>query len=294
MTMASKFANNTKWILLRVTALKLKSEIYQFRVRVGDYNPKALNSKGSGVTRQAVLGGRMEEISEELMSIGDLSLSQPESSYLKAASFDRYLKSFVNKNNTSSYKDDGISRLMPDQYVKARVNPEIHYYAKLIPKYQRTAGLFSIAIYVISTSSALLATLQYELWIPLIVAVTSSLQSVLEFHQYQGRVAKSNSSMLQLQNMRVWWRSLSPVEKASRISLRRLVFSTESILESEFLTWMQLMKNAASSTQDKKRLKKSNEDDEDEEEEDNHSKGGRDKDKGQGDSNKAMSQYPSK
>merc|ERR1712187_1084041 len=99
--------------------------------------------------------------------------------------------------------------------------------------------------------------------LPLMVALTSSIQSAVSFAQLAPRIWNLNASVLALKNLRVWWQSLSMVQMRLPVNKNHLVTVTESTVDAEVSCWMKSM-IVQSAPQ--------NDDDDDESEEPGHGK----------------------
>merc|ERR1712151_1044820 len=83
-----------------------------------------------------------------------------------------------------------------------------------------------------------LVLMQLSLLVPLVVALTTSIQSATNFAQLAPRIRNLNASVLALKNLRIWWQSLSMVQMRLPVNKDHLVTVTESTVDSEVSCWM--------------------------------------------------------
>eukprot|EP00163_Fabomonas_tropica_P028291 TRINITY_DN5729_c0_g1_i1.p1 TRINITY_DN5729_c0_g1~~TRINITY_DN5729_c0_g1_i1.p1 ORF type:complete len:1177 (+),score=355.56 TRINITY_DN5729_c0_g1_i1:530-3532(+) len=232
---ANRFQAGSKWLLLRASAEKVKREIYRFRVRVGEY---ASSPDPKQDSRLIAMAKALDAIRMQLVK------SEVNQSALKPVSRTRVE---LYKEEVKSHPDDNrYSLMMPDDYYYWRVFTELSYYRKRTPMLEKELRRFQWSIYILTGGSALLGTFGVELWIAVVTAFTTTLTALLEYHQVQGRLMRYNMTVAQLENVQIWWHSLSAVEKASPVRMQYLVDTTESILESEMATWLSAQKAAES------------------------------------------------
>merc|ERR1719226_320778 len=80
-----------------------------------------------------------------------------------------------------------------------------------------------------------------NLLVPLVVVLTTSIQSAVSFAQLAPRIRNLNASVLALKNLRVWWQSLSMVQMRLPVNKNHLVTVAESTVDAEVSCWMKSM-----------------------------------------------------
>eukprot|EP00927_Polykrikos_kofoidii_P050174 TRINITY_DN44099_c0_g1_i1.p1 TRINITY_DN44099_c0_g1~~TRINITY_DN44099_c0_g1_i1.p1 ORF type:complete len:852 (+),score=139.59 TRINITY_DN44099_c0_g1_i1:98-2557(+) len=129
--------------------------------------------------------------------------------------------------------DDGISILSAEQYIAVRVQPMLSDFKRRAPWLNRALCCAQSLTVLLTTMNAALATLQGQAWIPVVVSVISSLQSLMDFHLIQARLQAVNKAAKTLQNLLIWWEGLSLVEKRYPENKENLVQTCESVVSAE-------------------------------------------------------------
>eukprot|EP01137_Pigoraptor_chileana_P026216 Opistho-2@96860 len=135
-------------------------------------------------------------------------------------------------------------RLVPDNYVKNRLQPALVYYARKTPSAVSRLRFFHALIYIASAASSLMAALSEQLWIPIATVMSATFQAHIEASQMQFKVVQKNRAAMELDNIRMWWQSLTPVERASPEQISNLVQTTENVIEATMGSWFAHMRAA--------------------------------------------------
>ena len=85
-----------------------------------------------------------------------------------------------------------------------------------------------IIILLATAFNAILAFAEQTIWMPVIVAVTSSAQAYNDFERFGPQLAVANNALTKLENLRVWWESLSLKERRNILNREYLVAVTEA------------------------------------------------------------------
>jgi len=141
-------------------------------------------------------------------------------------------------------EDDGYSDLTPDRYIKFRLDDQLAYYRRRAVKWDRELKVCQSLAIIATGLGALLAAVQFELWLPLATAVGAAFGLYLEYMQVVNTLTKYNQAATNLEDVKQWWTALSESEKKQAESFNKLVEATEQILESEHESWVQHMHNA--------------------------------------------------
>jgi len=130
-------------------------------------------------------------------------------------------------------RDDGISFIVAEDYVKFRLEPIIREMERQQPSLSRSYyGLHTI-LFILTTMSALLALLELDCWIPVVVAVSSAVATAMDYTAVQARLLNASQVLMALKNLLIWWESLSMVQKRLPINKATLVESAETAIEQE-------------------------------------------------------------
>ena len=124
--------------------------------------------------------------------------------------------------------------LSSEEYIERRVQV---YRKKLEDKMKFENWLLrvlQILAIVLSALTAILSSLTYQVWNPLVLAFVAAIESVVEFRCMEKRIETANVTYIQLQKTLSWWRSLSTVGQTLPRNKTRLVTECENtILERE-------------------------------------------------------------
>jgi hypothetical protein len=240
-TVANKFKQGNKWLLLRSGAESIKREIYRYRARAGDYkgiSPRATPAADGTPqppppTPEQVLAQRLQDITQQAMrtEVNSSSLIP----YPKDKDFPPYVK----------YSgDDGFSVLTPDRYIEVRLADQLSYYKGSAVKHERKLKLIQWSIYIIGGLGTLLAALNQQVWIAVTTALATALATYLSYQQTETTVTKYNQAATDLDNVKSWWTALPADQQAKQDNVDTLVKHTEDVLQSELDGWVQQMQNA--------------------------------------------------
>lgn len=229
LSVASRFKQGNKWLLLRAAAELLKQEIFRYRTRAKYYNNVA----------QETLAKRLSDINGRLMSTD-----------VNTSSLKTYSGSLPPKMGGAKGVDDGFSQLSPEKYLEVRLGDQLCYFTeKKIPPMELTLRLLNWSIFIIGGISTLLAALGQSIWITITTSFITSLSAYLAYRQTENRLVKYNRTAANLSNIKIWWNGLSAEDQSKQANIDILVDNTEQVLQSEINNWVQQMLNALAGLQ---------------------------------------------
>jgi hypothetical protein len=136
--------------------------------------------------------------------------------------------------------DDGTSNISAELYMVYRLMPAIDRLNATIPKLESSYNMGQGLILFATLAASILGLLGLHLWMPCISALAASVASSASFDQSAARLVGANNSLKQLKNVRIWWQSLSMVEKRFSVHHKEhLVESTEDAIDAELSAWTQ-------------------------------------------------------
>jgi hypothetical protein len=243
----SRLNPGNKWVLLRSSAEAIKRAIYLYRTRPVTYPKTTLGMDGQEppsritleeekqeqATREAELNSRIQFITSQLMQ-SDVNMAA-----LPPYGADKRIP----PENTVHPDDNGLSPLTPENYIKQRLNDQVTWYKKKTVQKERYLRLYQAVILAIGGLGTFLAAIRQELWVALTTSIATALATFLQTHQVENTLVQYNQTATNLENVRSWWLSLQPEEQARRENVERLVRTTEMILETETIGWMQQMQD---------------------------------------------------
>ena len=250
---AGRFTPGNKWILLRASAEAIKREIYRYRTGTGDYQKEAgpsapsvpMPQSPSQVKKSAVSSARPkpklspQEIFTEKITDISRHLMQTE---INMSALRPYNGPIPPKMYGAEAKDDGYSKLTPDRYIAIRIGDQLGYFRSKTNALAKDLTRFYWLIFLAGGLGTLLAALGFEPVVALTAAIAAAFASYLEYRQVEYTLTKYNQTASNLNNAQLLWVGL-PEEKHSE-NFSQLVTTTEQILETENMGWVQQMHDA--------------------------------------------------
>jgi hypothetical protein len=231
------FKYGNKWVMLRNAAEEIKSEIYQYRTRVGNYkeNKDSSNDQQKPLKPEEKLSQQIEIINNQLMT-SEVGLS----------SLSKYEGKLPPKMYGAAENDDGFTILDPDKYVSIRIDDQINYYQGKTGKIYKNLQILQWLIFIAGGIGTFIAALGFELWVALTSTIVSVFTIYLQYNQIENTLIKYNQALTQLNNIKTWWSILSDAERKDPLNIDKLVNATESTLVTEHQTWLKNIKDAVS------------------------------------------------
>ena len=123
-------------------------------------------------------------------------------------------------------KDDGLSPLSAETYVRIRLLPMAASYAKKAPGLATAVHVSAVLGVVLSVASSALSTFDLSVFIPAALAVSGAVTAWTSYQQIDLRLLQTNAALGRL-NLLVWWEGLTMIEKRVPSHKETLVKSTE-------------------------------------------------------------------
>ncbi len=222
-----------KWVTLRNSREALKQEIYRYRTHTGIYEEKSTVEDPSQAQKSAEqkLIEQVKIITQRLMQT-EVSLSAPPS----------YIAPRIPKLGATD-EDDGFSDLTATRYIRFRLDDQLSFYRRRAAGLDRKLKICQTLVIIASGTAALLAAIQFELWLPLATALGAAFALYLEYMQVANTLTRYNQAATSLEDVKQWWMAEPESEKQQPESFSKLVEATEKILEGEHESWIQNMHN---------------------------------------------------
>jgi len=134
-------------------------------------------------------------------------------------------------------RDDGIGLVTAEDYIHFRFLPMLQYYNFRSQQLSNLTQNLQIATFLGTAVVAGAGALDYEHWVPLIVAFISFMNGILEFENFPSQLRNVNQCLESLTNLRLWWQSLSMVERRMPRNKDILVQGTEMTADAEISAW---------------------------------------------------------
>jgi hypothetical protein len=225
---AIRFNQGISWIMLRTSAEAIKKELFCYRMKVADYS----NANTKTESRDMRLARKIKLISKRLME------TQVNQTGLEA------YKGPLPPAYGTDQADDGFSDLIPEQYLKWRVENQFNYYQKKSYLLSKELQHFQWLVYILGGLGTLLAAFGFDVWIAVSSALAAAFTGFLEFKRVETNVIACNLSAADLYDIRIWWNAMSPNAQAQQENIELLVASTERVLQTENAGWLQEMREA--------------------------------------------------
>jgi len=233
----SLFNAKSRWQQLRSHASRLQNIIWQYRARIGSFDPENLSRSHSP---ESVLVQEVNHWRDELMAGANL----------KASSFKQHHDKSVYKHfqyegagelksadSDEDQPDDHHSPVQPQRYIELRVKPTIRFYQDRIPQYARAGYVFKGVVLLLGVAASVLANMRVSLGVNIVTSLGAVITSWNEFADSFRKVERYSRTVVSLEKLLAWWDSLSGVEKVSRQNISQLILASESIIAEEQLAW---------------------------------------------------------
>lgn len=137
-------------------------------------------------------------------------------------------------------RDDGFGLIAAEDYEYFRLLPLIQYYNHRAPQLCRIVNVLQCATFFFTAVITAAPALGQEIWVPFFVNVIAAIQSMSDFEHFSSQLTNVNGALEKTKNLRVWWQSLSMVERRMLQNKDILVSGTESAMDAEICSWKKL------------------------------------------------------
>jgi len=182
------------------------------------------------------------------MNSGDLQLSGL-SRYYSPSVYKHH--QFPESGSLGPEGDDHYSPVQPHRYIELRILPSIAFYEQRTPWVSCQRNSIKILLLSCALAATLLARYKLAIWVLGITSGSAALTSWQEYTDVSRKVERYTHAAFELQNVLLWWKSLSEVEKASKSTIAQLIHSAEGIISEERLAWVSTAGQTPTSAGDK-------------------------------------------
>ena len=242
LTLLKGFNPHIKAAGLEYSAAAIKSEIYRWRTRTGEY--ARLWGEDELRTRKRF----QSQVSHLSAGIGNAEMSQRGGVTSGYARLERRRRQEQGGASAGGYDrvdedgmpvDDGVSPLETDTsdgeaepagdlYVSFRLEDMLKTYASSIPELELQMQSCQLAIACLTALTVLLAAMDVALWLPLTILLTTSVAAVQDVLQLQPTLLCRNHAVTALKDLQCWWVALSHEERREHCNLEVLVEGVEA------------------------------------------------------------------
>ena len=242
LTLLKGFNPHIKAAGLEYSAAAIKSEIYRWRTRTGEY--ARLWGEDELRTRKRF----QSQVSHLSAGIGNAEMSQRGGVTSGYARLERRRRQEQGGASAGGYDrvdedgmpvDDGVSPLETDTsdgeaepagdlYVSFRLEDMLKTYASSIPELELQMQSCQLAVACLTALTVLLAAMDVALWLPLTILLTTSVAAVQDVLQLQPTLLCRNHAVTALKDLQCWWVALSHEERREHCNLEVLVEGVEA------------------------------------------------------------------
>jgi hypothetical protein len=133
--------------------------------------------------------------------------------------------------------DDGLAVITAEDYMFFRFLPLVQHHTQRSVVLTKRVQVLQVFQFLLTALLAGAAPLGFERWVPVFVALITLITGTLEFENYPAQLRNVNQSLECLKNLRIWWQSLSMVERRMPKNKEALVLGAEATADSEISAW---------------------------------------------------------
>jgi len=239
-SIANRFKEGNKWILLRAGAEAIKREM--FRYRVYKNNPGIKPPENS--TWEEKLAEKVNRVKDHIAKteVNMMHLHKEKQKDKKKKKKKKNESPPPSENETEIPEED-LMLLEPNDYIEYRLENQYSFYLGKTEKLERKLKRLYYLIYIIGGFGTLLAAKGLELWVALTTTVAGTLTTYLHYQQVENTLMSYNQAATNLSNIKLWWVALSDEKKKKGNNIRNLVRKTETALQNELSGWVQQMED---------------------------------------------------
>lgn len=138
----------------------------------------------------------------------------------------------------SNKMDDHHSPIRPKQYISMRLKIQLQFYQRRLPRYFRTRVLCESVLVLGGLAGTIFALINLIEWAPIAAAITSAITAWLEFQRVTKKLQRYSDVICKLDDVVLWWDSLTPVEQANLENIHHLVRMCEDMFQVERSAWL--------------------------------------------------------
>lgn len=251
-----------KWQQLRGAAQALRSEMWKFRTRSGPYQ----QMQGDPATKANLLYKQfVDDVSKNVMKSATIAntsfmaratgLSTAENEKDTLVKNPVYVhgqykaprrpkKKVLVKGRVAAVDvadgeifDDYQSPCTPEEYLQLRVLPQLKFYQARLPVYQRMNNVWETLLMLSSIAGVVLSFFREARWAAIPTALTVCVTAYAEFHATEKKLVRYSEAIAKIDSIKMWWDSLSNVERVNLAFISTLVSGCEDTFNNEREAW---------------------------------------------------------
>jgi len=176
----------------------------------------------------------------KLASNLDLDVAQDEGGLWYGSGADYEFNPANLDGDLSSFRDDGIHELQPEQYLHARLAPMLRLYhqrAKFLGRMVKMSQVLMTLLTGATTLFAAIKEVDLRPVVPVMVALNALVTQTCENERFQTRLVNVRKSIESLTEVQIWWSSLTSRDKQKAFAKSKLVTKTEEQADAEIAAW---------------------------------------------------------
>lgn len=218
-TFANKFQQGERWLALRTGAEEIKKDIYLYRtlLQKSEERDQWLIDRVALIQREVA-----ETLGEELV-----------------------LQEYTGPLPPTSGDDPGFHDLLPQDYLRYRLQRELAWHTTKTEQLQRNRLYFQAGVIAFGALGALLAALggRLEIWVALTASLAAALTAWLELRRLDMVIRNYSRVILELKIIQDHWNSLS-LEERTGDAFFKMVLTTEEVLWKQHSQYISQMREA--------------------------------------------------
>lgn len=139
----------------------------------------------------------------------------------------------VSTDSSACFVDDKYCPVKTDDYIELRMQDAMHKKARQMQTIAGRNKNINFVTKFITIGSGATAALSLQWAVPIVLGITASLGTGQEFRSYPHRIELGNAMVMQLNELKLWWMSLSMYQKQLPHNKDKLILSAEKIIVAE-------------------------------------------------------------
>lgn len=128
-------------------------------------------------------------------------------------------------------------QLSAEEYIDGRLRRSLANFENLVPRLNYWHMFLRVMMIVATSVNAVFALLPLKQWIPAFVALASLLHTIIKDQMLTERLTACNIAIMKLQNLLIWWNSLTLVQRRMPTNFERLVVDSEELVNAD-MVWL--------------------------------------------------------
>eukprot|EP00854_Cymbomonas_tetramitiformis_P007412 gene7412-8825_t len=208
----NRFGFGTRAKILTSASQSLTKEIYIYRALMGDYITAPVSFL------QVILSEKVKTIRMNV-----LGTSVSEGTLLWDAVHEARSRAY-----RVSEKDDGISKLSPEEYIQMRLIPLLNWYEANAVVVDKELKAFLALQFIYQGMAVILALVaENKLLVAIPIAIAAAIATHIANKGLMIKLLSYNKAAVSIKNNVSWWRALTAIEQANPLKYDFLVKSTE-------------------------------------------------------------------